>query len=103
MSVFKDIKAETDRHIELWGVQSHPDGTDSWAFTDKANNAKILYDYLAKHYPEKITWRDILLEEVFEALSEDRHQDKLREELVQVAAVCCSWIMDIDMRKIDGD
>lgn len=44
-----------------------------------------------------LAWRDVLLEEVHEALAES-DQDRLRAELLQVAAVCAAWISDIDSR-----
>ncbi len=42
-------------------------------------------------------WRDILLEEVFEALAEEEPKE-LRKELVQVAAVAAQWVEAIDRR-----
>lgn len=47
--------------------------------------------------PEGATWTDILLEEVFEAVAE-QDVDKLRAELVQVAAVAVAWIEALDKR-----
>jgi hypothetical protein len=45
-----------------------------------------------------LTWDGILLEEVYEALAE-ADPVKLREELVQVAAVAASWVVALDRRK----
>jgi hypothetical protein len=42
-------------------------------------------------------WALVLLEEVLEALAED-NEDRLREELVQVAAVAVRWAGAIDQR-----
>lgn len=42
-------------------------------------------------------WDGVLLEEVYEALAEP-DPERLRAELVQVAAVCAAWISDIDRR-----
>jgi hypothetical protein len=47
---------------------------------------------------KQLTWRDILLEEVYEAFAET-DSDRLREELIQVAAVALSWVDAIDRRK----
>jgi hypothetical protein len=44
-----------------------------------------------------LTWTHILEEEVCEALAET-DQERLREELVQVAAVACAWVECIDRR-----
>lgn len=52
---------------------------------------------LAKRFG-KIAWMDILLEEVFEAGAES-NPDRLREELVQVAAVALNWVKAIDTAK----
>jgi len=44
------------------------------------------------------TWVHLVREEVAEAFQEDNHQ-RLAEELVQVAALCVSWVerLDIDL------
>lgn len=44
------------------------------------------------------TWMELLREEVSEAFCED-DPVRLREELVQVAAVAVSWVEDIDTRE----
>lgn len=44
------------------------------------------------------TWRDILAEEFNEALAES-DPDRLRAELVQVAAVAVNWVEAIDRRE----
>jgi hypothetical protein len=78
----------------VWGEQHHPLGTDEgyvsvaahWRSTcDAADSLGI------------VTWRDILLEEVYEALAETDPQ-KARAELIQVAAVALSMVEDIDLR-----
>ncbi|KZM78434.1 hypothetical protein A0J59_13720 [Cellulosimicrobium sp. I38E] len=108
-SVADDVAAERARQDVKWGVQNHPDGTGpgthpllalvgsiapgaAWlaaratSLTDTAANAGTL------------TWRHILLEEVFEALAED-DPERLRAELVQVAAVAQQWAEAIDRRR----
>ena len=42
-----------------------------------------------------LTYRDIFLEEVFEAMAE-HNPDKLRAELIQCAAVAIAWAEKID-------
>lgn len=49
-----------------------------------------------------LTWADILLEEVFEACSED-DVDRLRVELVQVASTALRQIAAIDARSAGRD
>jgi hypothetical protein len=61
-----------------WGPQSHPDGT--------SKDWELIRDHL----------RD-LCDEVYEAAAEIDY-DRLRKELVQVAAVAAAWIEDIDNR-----
>lgn len=106
-----DIAAEVGRQRELWGESSHPNGTgpdtvplyrachilnDDSDAVELQKEFKHRTGYMLAH--GKLTWTDILLEEVFEALSED-DEDKLKEELVQIAAVCVSWVKDINRRK----
>lgn len=60
-------------------------------------NAKQVTDY----YLEKgdgLTWQDILVEEVLEALESTPGSTDMVEELIQVAAVCWTWIADIRSR-----
>ncbi|WP_179210861.1 hypothetical protein [Cellulomonas iranensis] len=74
-----------------------PDGTAiaQWL----ASWAKRETDHAASH--GAVTFRDILLEEVFEALAE-ADPTALRTELVQVAAVAVQWIEAIDARALAG-
>lgn len=96
LSIAEEILSETDRQFDQWGEQNHPDGTgiteDDW----RANRLKALNDYHAE--AGSLTWRDILLEEVYEAFAET-DSVRLREELIQVAAVALSWVDAVDRRK----
>jgi hypothetical protein len=89
------ILAEVDRQHELWGTQNHPDGTMKGLDTIYAQNAKHKCEMAVKS--DSLTWRDILDEEVKEVFAE-YDQEKIREELLQVAAVSLSWIAAIDRR-----
>jgi len=92
--VFSDISDERWHQIDKWGDPGHPDGTGS-----------SIYEFMAGQYrgfcdrkpADKVTWLDILLEEVYEALAETGRA-RLRGELVQVGAVVTAWIEDIDRR-----
>lgn len=94
------VYAERLAQDRKWGPgQSHPDGTGNPVFKMQADIARDAADTAARD--GNITWRHILREEFFEALAES-DIDRLREELVQVAAVAVSWIEDLDRRTDDG-
>lgn len=101
MSVIRPVKAINDianeraRQDEMWGEQNHPDGTGSIGNKLEADFRRK--DCNAAFNADNGTWRQILLEEVYEALAES-DPEKLREELVQTAAVCVAWIQAIDRR-----
>jgi len=112
--VLQEVAKERLRQLKKWGKQSHPDGTGSWTYPLDIGLQGNFNDYtaldLAKEFTdytddvfsgEEGTWRDILLEEVFEALAESDY-DKLKTELVQVAAVAAAWVEDIDNRVSNG-
>lgn len=92
--VFADITAERKRQDAVWGVQHHDDGT-SHVYSADAEHWKGVVNEDATDGASQ--WAHILLEEIFEALSET-DPVKLRVELVQSAAVITNWIEDIDSR-----
>ncbi|MFI6639975.1 NUDIX hydrolase [Streptomyces sp. NPDC050504] len=90
-----EVQAERQRQNARWGEQNHPDGT-----------GLPVYQHAVRRYREQteraaatgfLAWRDVLLEEVYEALAET-DPAALRTELVQVAAVCVAWAGAIDRR-----
>lgn len=87
-----DVWEERERQDKKWGQQDHPDGTGR-------PGSKELADYYRKVCSANSeggdNWQDILTEEVFEAFAETE-KAKLRNELVQVAAVATAWIEKID-------
>lgn len=86
---------EMDRQDEKWGQQDHPDGTGG---AGAAYTAEQMKAWTALQAVEgALTWRDILLEEVYEALAED-DPARLKAELDQVAAVAVQWGLSIDRR-----
>lgn len=107
-SVLKEVAVERERQEEKWGEQNHADGTGpGHYFLGKGLAAPATNAYLRERATEitdshakvgRLTYSDILLEEVFEAVAEE-DQSKLREELVQVAAVTVAWIEKIDRDK----
>lgn len=96
LSIAEEILSEVDRQQELWGEQNHPDGTGLTEDDRRANRMKAFNDVFVEK--GTLTWRDILLEEVYEAFAET-DLVKLREELIQVSAVALSWVDAIDRRK----
>jgi len=105
--VLLDVRAERSRQDAIWGAEDHPDGTGplagwtvddvpAYAVADMAKNITV-----RAALQGRVTWRDILLEEVAEALAED-DPDPLRAELVQVAAVAAAWVEAIDRRTQAG-
>ena len=96
MDLLLETLREMDRQIQLFGVQSHPSGT-GYAFSDSA----LLFarDNFAKCQKNGLlTWHEIMEEEIHEAYVET-DPSRLREELIQVAAVALSWVRDIDGRR----
>lgn len=95
VKVLLEVQIERYKQNKKWGEQHHPDGTSA-AFQDLADIAKERTEAAAK--AGQVSWKDILEEEMFEAFAES-DSEKLRHELIQVAAVAVAWIEDIDSRK----
>ncbi|MGH3614342.1 MAG: hypothetical protein ACRDRK_17495 [Pseudonocardia sp.] len=93
--VLADITAEREAQHAVHGVQHHlPDGTGPY-WAPLADNARRECEQAGA--AGRLTWRQILLEEVAEALAE-HDPDRLRRELVQVVAVGAQWLQAIDNR-----
>ncbi len=105
-AVLAHVLDELRRQDVKWGEQNHSDGTGPdirWQpGIQSTATAAVLADEFRRrcqaNSPGEDTWRDILLEEVAEALAEN-DPAKLRAELVQVAAVAVQWIEAIDRRR----
>jgi hypothetical protein len=106
------VARERTEQTAKWGEQNHPDGTGPQKTVldgiglrsgqmalarpgahSLAYFAKLTTDQRAEE--GRVTWADILLEEVFEALAE-ADPVRLRKEIVQVAAVAVQWVEKID-------
>lgn len=113
MRIAQDVLNERVLQDLKWGEQNHPDGTAPLRHplyaTDEYISGPII-QALAEDLATaaktatnsrlndgSVTWADVLLEEVFEALAED-DPEKLRTELIQVAAVAQQWVGAIDRR-----
>lgn len=93
-----EVDNELTRQVEKWGEQNHPDGTVS------DEDSKILAEIAKKTCDEaadagELTWRMILMEEIFEAFAET-DPAALKRELIQVAAVAVSWAEAIERREV---
>lgn len=96
----QEVVDERDRQHAKWGEQNHADGTGPRVpvvHQIEAKNAawwaRSRTDLHAR--TERVTYLDILLEEVFEA-AECADPELLRAELVQVAAVAVAWVEKLD-------
>lgn len=98
--VTSEVVEERQRQDAKWGQQDHPDAGSrhsKWVAQANAQVArKLCQDDFRDGDP---SWEIILLEEVYEAIEQcNEDTAKLREELIQVAAVCVAWAEAIDRR-----
>jgi phosphoglycolate phosphatase len=92
--VLADVTAERVAQDARWGVREHPDGTGPELRPEADRARQAVEDAAARGLP---SWRDILYEEVMEAFAED-DPERLRAELIQVAAVAVKWVQALDQR-----
>ena len=97
-----EAQREMERQVAKFGVQNWPMYRLYDVLLDSnvsANYAKELVDDRAQH--GDLSYTDILLEEVMEAIEEARAGkiENLRTELIQVAAVALSMVECIDRNK----
>ncbi|WP_367135740.1 hypothetical protein [Saccharothrix sp. HUAS TT1] len=90
------VRSERIAQDAQWGVQDHPDGTGP-AFHEMLRDVRS--NMRLAERMGVVSWRDVLLEEVAEALVE---QDPVRlaEELVQIAAVAVAWRESLHRRGV---
>ena len=108
MAVTQEIVEERTRQDAKWGEQNHPNGTgdDRHLLRDISRPTYGTICYLAKNTTDhnaaigNVSFADILVEEVFEALAE-ADPLRLRTELIQVAAVAAQWVEAIDRKAND--
>lgn len=92
----ENVGRELLRQHRKWGEQNHPDGTGQTYAAAVREAARQATDKAAA--AGNLTWRLILLEEVWEALAET-DEDLLARELEQVAAVAVQWRTTITRRQ----
>jgi hypothetical protein len=95
-TILAEIGMERKAQDAKWGEQNHVNGTGNRFFTWLMNWAKRRCD---RGNPD--TWEKILTEEVCESYAES-DPVRLREELIQSAAVIVNWVGAID-RKTQHD
>lgn len=96
LSILGEIDYERDRQDAKHGpIQNLPDGTSRQDWGVIEATAKAIYEAASR--AGKVTWRDVLMEEVAEAFAAS-DVESLREELIQVAAVAVRWTEAIDRR-----
>lgn len=101
LSISGEIIAERDLQDARFGVQNHVD-----AIACSANVMQVVRECAQANCEADVAlgtvnWVNILDEEIAEAFEQAAlgDQARLREELVQVAAVAVAWIECIDRRK----
>ncbi|WP_336642298.1 hypothetical protein [Microbacterium sp. MMO-56] len=103
LSIVAEIVGERARQDEKWGEPHEvPNGTGPGVtfpggdtFLELRDEIQAIVDAAAPFGASRMSW--VLLEEVFEALAES-DDARLREELIQVAAVAAKWVQIIDAR-----
>lgn len=94
-AVIADLLLTRDDQERRYPVQSIPHGThkayETWAKAARKSNEAAVE-------AGTITWRDVL-EEEFAEVSAEVDVDKLRVELLQVAAIAVRWVEAIDREK----
>lgn len=86
---------ERRRQDEQWGEQNYPDGTSEHYLVPSESMRKAAD---AAALSNTLTWKHILLEEVYEAIAKTDER-KLKKELIQVAAVTAAWVEAINRRQ----
>ena len=107
-AVLDDVAAERKRQFARYGSNSDlEDGTGpdaQWLqplSIFRADDVKEAFreDYGYYHSQGRVTWMHLVREEVAESFQESDPK-RLREELVQVAALAVSWIETLDARDV---
>jgi len=93
--VLGEVADERGRQHAVYGEQELPDGTGGRNAVTLCDAVRFDVDKEARF--GRLTWKLILDEEVHEVFAET-DSVRLREELVQVAAVACQWIEALDRR-----
>lgn len=111
-TVMQEVIAERARQFARYGTNDDlPDGTGPetrWLGPYSGDSAEVVEQRLRDDYEDfeeavgKPTWLHLIREEVAESFKES-DPARLREELIQVAALCVSWVETLDTRAMLGD
>lgn len=102
LTPLEEVARERLSQTAAWGVQHHPD-FDPLALDEEYAFYRVPREEWAKAVCEgareggRLTWGHIAAEEVAEVFNA-KDPASLREELLQLAAVCVAWVEDIDAR-----
>lgn len=105
--VLQEVAEERSRQVARYGSNHDlADGTGphtAWLLPLDSSPAKDIEAVFRQDYEDyedevgSVTWTHLVREEVAESFQES-DPDRLREELLQVAALCVSWIESLDHR-----
>lgn len=109
LSILERVLEERRRQVARYGLNDDlEDGTGPetrWLLPVSGNSATIIERLFRDQYEEyeeetgKPTWVHLLREEAAEAFQEASGSERLEEELVQLAALCVSWLEVLQRRK----
>jgi len=105
LDVLDDVRAERARQFAQYGTNDDlEDGTGgSWLVPFTREGAAGIEKSLRRGYEAyetnhgTITWMHLVREEVAEAFAE-QDPETLRAEVLQIAALCVSWVEKLDAR-----
>ncbi len=95
--ILLEVHDERRRQDARFGEQNHRDGLGHPMAFDYPTEWRAKESYEHAKRTNDLTWCHVLGEEFCEALHAG-NVDRLREELIQVAAVAVAWIECIDRR-----
>lgn len=103
--IIEDVLAEVARQDIKWGIQ-HNEALDPILIEGGANRmaeeyeipsesrAKFLCNMASNR--DELTWAHIAVEELAEVVACMKDKKAMREELVQLTALCLQWIKDLE-------
>jgi hypothetical protein len=99
--IFTEILKERINQNKQWGEQNHPMLYEEHLKTTRESMMDAQRVCALNASIKKLSWYDVLMEEVLEAFAETE-PEKQRQEMIQVAAVAVAIIESLD-RKIKGE
>ena len=103
--VLQEVEWERGAQDRKWGEQNHPNvHPEAYWWGSPYVEARARADFWKAENARRVekgtlSWDGILLEEVYEALSEE-DPDLLTDELIQVAAVAVAWVEASDRAEV---